>query len=282
MATPDQPARPEDTSGKSTAPATKPTAKQEAGETVRFLLKLALVVLVLRTFVFALFSIPSESMLPRLYVGDYLFVSKWNYGYSRWSLPWGVPLLPPIHFRDPTRGDVVVFRSPPAPDEHDVIKRVIGLPGDTVQVRHGQVILNGVAVPKARVADFVIPVTPNYTCDAQYQDTAGGRPICRYKRYRETLPGGRSYDVLDRGDFPDRDDTDVYTVPAGNVFLMGDNRDDSADSRFAPPQGMGYVPIERIEGRAEVSVFSTDGSASWIKPWTWLGAARWQRIGEGF
>ena len=274
MATPDpSPAR----------PATKPTARQEAGETVRFLLKLALVVLIVRTFVFALFSIPSESMLPRLYVGDYLFVSKWNYGYSRWSLPWGWPLLPRIHFNDPTRGDVVVFRSPPAPDEHDVIKRVIGLPGDTVQMRHGQLVLNGVAVAKARVADMVIPISPNYRCEAQYQDTdAAGRPACRYKRYRETLPGGRSYDVLDRGDFADRDDTDVYTVPAGNVFLMGDNRDDSADSRFAPPLGMGYVPVERIQGRAVVTVFSTDGSASWVKPWTWVSAARWSRIGEGF
>ena len=275
MATPDQPAPPENK-------AARPGAKQETAETVRFLLKLALIVLVIRTFAFALFSIPSESMLPRLYVGDYLFVSKWNYGYSRWSLPWGWPLLPRIHFRDPTRGDVVVFRSPPAPDEHDVIKRVIGLPGDTVQMRRGQLILNGTAVPKARVADFVIPVTPNYTCEAQYQDTDAGRPVCRYKRYRETLPGGRSYDVLDRGDFPDRDDTDVYTVPAGNVFLMGDNRDDSADSRFSPPQGMGYIPMERIEGRAEVTVFSTDGSSSWIKPWTWVSAARWKRIGEGF
>ena len=259
-----------------------PAARSETRETLSFFLKLAIIVFVFRSFIFAPFSIPSQSMLPRLYVGDYLFVSKWNYGYSRWSLPWGWPLLPRIHFRDPTRGDVVVFRSPPAPDEHDVIKRVIGLPGDTVQMRRGQLILNGTAVPKARVADFVIPVTPNYTCEAQYQDSDAGRPVCRYKRYRETLPGGRSYDVLDRGDFPDRDDTDVYTVPAGNVFLMGDNRDDSADSRFSPPQGMGYVPIERIEGRAEVTVFSTDGSSSWLKPWTWVSAGRWQRIGEGF
>ena len=266
------------------------TARGETVETVRFLLKLALIVLVVRTFVFALFSIPSESMLPRLYVGDYVFVSKWTYGYSRYSLPWGWPLLPRIHFRDPPRGDVVVFRSPdadpgdpdPAHAAHDVIKRVIGLPGDTVQMRRGQLILNGVAVPKVPVADFVIPVTPNYTCDAQYQDMQGGQAVCRYKRFRETLPGGKSYDVLDRGDFADRDDTDVYTVPAGAVFLMGDNRDDSADSRFAPPVGMGYVPIERIEGRAVVTVFSTDGSSSWVKPWTWFSAARWSRIGEGF
>jgi signal peptidase I len=257
------------------------SARSETQETLRFLLKLALVVLIVRSFLFAPYSIPSESMLPRLYVGDYLFVTKFNYGFSRWSLPWGVPLLPRMHWHDPARGDVVVFRSPD-PDSHDVIKRVIGLPGDTVQVRHGQVFLNGKAIPKQRVADFTIPVTPNYQCDPQYQDTDTGKPICRYQRYRETLPEGKSYDVLDRGEFPDRDDTDVYTVPAGDVFLMGDNRDDSADSRFAPPDGMGYIPMERIEGRAVVSFFSTDGSASWIKPWTWVSAARPSRIGEGF
>ena len=256
--------------------------RSEGVETLRFLLKLALIVLVVRSFVFAPFSIPSESMLPRLYIGDYLFVTKFNYGFSRWSLPWGWPLVPHVQWKTPARGDVVVFRSPPAPDEHDVIKRVIGLPGDTIQVKKGALILDGVAVPRVKQADFVIPVTGNYTCDAAYQDVANGKPVCRYARYRETLPGGKSYDVLDRGYFPDRDDTDVYTVPAGNVFLMGDNRDDSADSRFAPPAGMGYVPIERIEGKAVVSFFSTNGDASWIKPWTWFSAARWSRIGEGF
>ena len=117
--------------------------KSELRETLVFLLKLALAVLVLRSFIFAPYSIPSQSMLPRLYVGDYLLVSKWNYGYSRWSLPFGIPLIPGRIFgRDPARGDVVVFRGP-AGEEHDVIKRVIGLPGDTVQMRHGQVILNG-------------------------------------------------------------------------------------------------------------------------------------------
>jgi len=256
-------------------------SRSETRETARFLLILALVVLVVRSFIVAPYSIPSESMLPRLYVGDYLFVTKFNYGVSRWSLPWGLPLVPRVHWRDPARGDVVVFRSP-EPDSHDVIKRVIGLPGDTIQVRDGVVILNGKAIPKARVADFTIPVSPNYHCDPQYQDTDGGQPICRYQRYRETLPNGRSYFVLDRGHFPDRDDTDTYTVPAGAVFLMGDNRDDSADSRFAPPDGMGYIPMEQIEGKAVVTFFSTDGSASWIKPWTWVTAARFRRIGEGF
>jgi signal peptidase I len=269
-----------------TTTAARPPAKSETRETLRFLLILALVVFIFRSFVLAPFSIPSESMLPRLLIGDYLFVSKWNYGYSRWSLPWGLPLIPGRVFGStPARGDVVVFRSPD-PDSHDVIKRVIGLPGDTVQMRDGQLFLNGKAIPKIRVADFTVTLTPNFDtrhCDPQFQDTLpDGTAICRYRRYRETLPDGKSYFVLDQRDIPEADDTGVYIVPAGNVFLMGDNRDDSADSRFAPPVGMGYIPVERIEGKAMVTFFSTDGSAEWIKPWTWVTATRWNRIGEGF
>lgn len=261
-------------------------ARSETNETIRFLLKLALVVLVFRSFLLAPFSIPSESMLPRLLIGDYLFVSKWSYGYSRWSLPFGVPLIPGRVFGStPARGDVVVFRSP-EPDDHDVIKRVIGLPGDTIRMREGQVVLNGRAVPKARIADFVLPLSPNFPaerCGEAFLDVGpGGAPICRYPRFRETLPGGRSYQVLDQRMIPDADDTDVYTVPEGHVFLVGDNRDDSADSRFAPPEGMGFIPLERVQGRALVTFFSTDGSAEWLKPWTWVSAARWERIGEGF
>lgn len=277
------------------SPAKPKQPRSELNETVRFLLKLALAVLILRSVLFAPFSIPSESMLPRLLIGDYLFVTKWNYGYSRWSLPYGVPPIPGRIFgRDPTRGDVVVFRSPdpapgdtdPAHADHDVIKRVIGLPGDTIQVRRGQVILNGKAIPKQRVADFVLPLTANFDaqkCGATFQDVdAAGVPVCRYPRFRETLPNGKSYMVLDQADIPQADDTGLYTVPAGNVFLMGDNRDDSADSRFPAPIGMGYIPMERIEGKAVVTFFSTDGNASWINPVSWFSAARWSRVGEGF
>jgi signal peptidase I len=260
--------------------------KSETAETIRFFLKFALIVFVLRSFIFSPFSIPSESMLPRLLIGDYLFISKWNYGYSRWSLPWGIPLIPGRIFpHDPARGDVVVFRSM-EPDDHDVIKRVIGLPGDTVQMRNGQLFLNGKAIPKQRVADFIVPITPNFPiekCGTPFQALdAQNKPICRYPQFRETLPDGKSYNVLDQGNIPVADDTEVYTVPAGDVFLMGDNRDDSADSRFAPPVGMGYIPMERIEGKALVGFWSTDGSAEWLKPWTWVTAARWNRIGEGF
>lgn len=260
-------------------------ARSESSETLRFLLKLALVVLIVRSFLFAPFSIPSESMLPRLLIGDYLFVTKWNYGYSRWSLPWGAPLIPGrILGSTPTRGDVIVFRAPEVLD-HDVIKRVIGLPAETIQMRAGQVILNGTPVPKLRIADFTLPLTANFNaekCGANFQDVdAKGVPICRYPRFRETLPGGRSYEVLDQGQMPDRDDTGVYTVPAGHVFVMGDNRDDSGDSRFPAPQGMGYVPLENVEGKAVVTFFSTDGNASFA-PWTWFTAARGSRIGQGF
>lgn len=270
--------------------------RSETGDTLLFLAKLALFVLIFRSFLIAPYSIPSESMLPRLYIGDYLFVSKWNYGYSRWSLPWGLPPFPGrILPRDPARGDVVVFRAPVV-ENHDVIKRVIGLPGDTVEMRHGTLVLNGTAIPKRRLADFVLPITPNFSdqhCAPAFRAViAGGQAICRYPRYRETLPGGVSYDVLDQGEFPDRDDTSVYTVPAGHIFVMGDNRDDSGDSRFpAPPNagadglpgyGMGFVPLADVEGKALVTFFSTDGSASWIAPWTWVSAGRWRRIGAGF
>ena len=268
------------------APSQQPASKarrSETRETLVFLIKLVIVVALFRSFLFAPFNIPSQSMLPQLYVGDYLFVSKWNYGFSRYSLPFSLPLIPGrVLAHDPTRGDVVVFRGP-AEDNHDVIKRVIGLPGDTVQMRAGQVILNGKPIPKQRVADFVIPITPNYPtseCPAPFQASdAKGTPVCRYQQFRETLPSGKTYLVLDRGDFAQADDTDVYSVPAGQVFVMGDNRDDSGDSRFAPPDGVGLVPMERIQGRALVLFFSTDGNAAWLLPWTWVTAARFGRIG---
>jgi len=286
-----------DTPAPSVVPATPKLVKprSETSETIRFHVKLAVAVFILRSFIFAPFSIPSESMVRRLLIGDYLFVTKWNYGYSRWSLPYGFPPIPGrLLGRNPARGDVVVFRSPdPAPGDtdpehadHDVIKRVIGLPGDTIQMRRGQVILNGVPVPKQRVADFVLPLTENFNeqkCGATFVDVdAKGQPICRYPQFRETLPNGKSYMVLDQADIPQADDTGLYTVPAGDVFLMGDNRDDSADSRFPAPIGMGYIPMERIEGKAVVTFFSTNGNYRWFNPVSWFTAARWNRIGEGF
>jgi signal peptidase I len=259
--------------------------KSETRDFIEFLVKLVIIVVAIRSLFVATFSIPSESMLPRLMVGDYLFVEKWPYGYSRYSFPGSLPLFEGRFMgRLPARGDVVVFKAPPL-NRTDYIKRVIGLPGDTVQVRGGQVFLNGNAIPKVRIDDFVAPVTANSPCFApQFAEAASdGSTRCRYPRYRETLPGGKSYNVLDVAN-SDADDTRVFTVPAGHLFLMGDDRDKSADSRFPAVDGggIGFVPVENLQGRAWVTVFSTDGSAQWFLPWTWFSAARWERIGEGF
>jgi len=259
--------------------------KSETRDFIEFLVKLVLIVVIIRSLFVATFSIPSESMLPRLMVGDYLFVQKWPYGYSRHSFPFSPPLGDGRLLGSlPTRGDVVVFKAPPG-NKVDYIKRVIGLPGDTVQVRGGQLVLNGKAVPKRRIDDFVATVTANSPCFAPEFSEAGsdGTTRCRYPRYRETLPEGKSYDVLDVAQ-SDADDTRVFTVPADHLFLMGDDRDKSADSRFPAVEGngIGFVPVQNLEGRAWVSVFSTDGSANWLLPWTWVSAARWHRIGEKF
>ena len=261
-----------------------------------FLLKLAVIVFIFRSFIFSPFNIPSESMLPRLLIGDYLLASKWSYGYTRYSLPFSMPLIPGrILASTPERGDVAIFKAPPD-QANDYIKRVIGLPGDQIQMRGGQLFINGAAIPKRRIEDLLLPVTQNMRdaaaasgrgspcIDMRFEETGpGAMNFCRYPRYVETLPSGRSYQVLDLIDTP-QDDTPVFTVPEGHLFAMGDNRDNSEDSRF-PARiggGIGMVPMENLVGKAQVTMFSTDGSASWIKPWTWFQATRWDRIGETF
>jgi signal peptidase I len=249
----------------------------------KFLIYLAAGVLVLRSFIYSPFNIPSESMLPRLYNGDYLIASKWSYGFSRHSLPFGLPLLPEKRLlpSQPERGEVVIFKAPPLADT-DYIKRVIGLPGDTVQMIGGVLHLNGAPIPKVRIADFEIPVSANTDCfSSQFAaKAADGSDVCRYPRFRETLPGGVSYEVLDFGQRP-QDDTAPVMVGEGMLFLMGDNRDNSEDSRFeaVPGGGIGLVPQDNLVGRARFMMFSTDGGAQWLKPWTWFSAARWDRIG---
>lgn len=264
----------------------KHDARSETIDFVKFLFKLGIFVIILRSFIVSPFNIPSESMQPRLMVGDYLLVAKWPYGFSKYSLPFSIAAIPGrIFANSPKPGDVVVFKAPPHARD-DYIKRVIGLSGDIVQVTDGVLSINGMAVKREKIADYTHHVSANSACfspDYETTDGEGGR-ICRYTQYRETLPNGKSYNVLDVEEGSPGDTTAAFVVPEGMMFLMGDNRDRSADSRFPAKEGeaIGMVPEENLVGRALVSVFSTDGSASWVKPWTWFSATRWDRIGEGF
>lgn len=257
-----------------------------------FLLKLFVIVIVFRSFILSPFNIPSESMMSRLLIGDYLLASKWSYGYSKYSLPWSVPLIPgQILTSVPERGDVAIFKAPPS-NNVDYIKRVIGLPGDQIQMKAGQLFINGQAIPKVRIANFVTPVTAGMIAAAKADGrnpcvnpafelvAADGSAQCNYPRFRETLPNGVTYDVLDFGDGLANDDTEVFVVPEGHLFMMGDSRDNSEDSRVVVDQGgIGFVPQANLVGKAQVMMFSTDGSSNWFLPWTWFTAARWDRIG---
>jgi signal peptidase I len=243
-------------------------AKRKEGgiaETLRVIVHALIIALVIRTFLFQPFNIPSGSMKSTLLVGDYLFVSKYSYGYSHFSFPFSPPLFSGrIWASPPDRGDVVVFRLP-RDDSTDYIKRVIGLPGDTVQMVGGVLTINGVPVKRERIDDFV--------------ETEEGRGTSRVKRWRETLPNGVSYTTLDLVDNGVHDNTPVYHVPAGNYFMMGDNRDNSTDSRVRPEAGgVGYVPFENLVGRAQIIFFSIlDGESAWMV-WRWPWTVRWGRL----
>ncbi|SRR5687768_2555173 len=267
---------------------TAPTTSDAKGRgLLRFLVILAILAWALRSFVVAPFNIPTGSMLPTLYIGDYLLVAKWPYGYSRYSFPFTFPSFKGrIISRLPKRGDVVIFR-PPGGDV-EFVKRVIGLPGDTIEVRGGMLVLNGRPLPRRELKPFAMPVSPNSPCKvvppaSPFVTRVRGQAYCLYPTYRETLPGGPSYAVLDQVDSPRADDFPAVNVPRGRVFMMGDNRDDSLDSRFSPAEGgIGLVPVENLVGRGLVTFWSTDGSASYAKPWTWFTALRGSRIGNGY
>jgi len=238
------------------------TAKSKGGfgETVRTIFWAVLIALVIRTFAFEPFSIPSGSMVPSLLVGDYLFVSKYAYGYSRFSLPFGPPLFDGRILADkPERGDVAVFKLP-SDDSTDYIKRVVGLPGDRIQVRNGILHINGQAVERKELREVQV----------------GDASVTIY---RETLPNGESHLIRERGDSYPFDNTPVYVVPRGHYFVMGDNRDSSQDSRAL--DRVGYVPFENFVGRAEFLFFSHDGSASMWAFWEWPGAIRYGRLFNG-
>jgi signal peptidase I len=260
---------------------------------LRGILWLVLAVLGFHSFIAKPFYIPSESMLPGLLVGDHLIVTKYPYGYSYISPTFHVlPFFRGRLFgRMPERGDIVVV-VPPGSGE-DYIKRVIGLPGDRLAVRDGVVFLNGAPVKRGPIHEVDIPayggdplVEGGVSCDpSQYPGAlytaADGRPHCRLPIVTETLPNGRTYDTVELGP-SDGDNYSEITIPAGRVFLMGDNRDRSADSRFpadAISRGLGGpVPVENIGGRAEFITYSLDGKAGW-NPFSWWGAARGGRAG---
>ena len=253
---------------------------------IKGLLWVLMAVLAFHSFIAKPFYIPSESMMPGLLKGDRLVVSKYPYGWS-WVSPsfhvlpqWGGRLLGKM----PRRGDVVIVTPPGQHD--DYIKRVIGLPGDTIEVRGGRLILNGRQVASQVRPPDLIPVDPNVPCGIEFSGNlvrSGGREYCRLPIVRETLPGGPSYDTIDLGESPG-DDYGPVRVPAGHLFLMGDNRDRSADSRFAlgpPENGLGGpVPWENIGGRAEFITFSLDGSTQIFNPLSWFEALRPGRAGH--
>ena len=247
-----------------------------------FLIKLALIVVIFRSFIFSPFNIPSESMLPRLMNGDYLLAAKWPYGFSKYSLPGEVPLIPGRIFAgQPDPGDIVIFKHPV--DGVDYIKRAIGLPGDTIEMRGGQLILNGTAIAKKQIENFEIAISPNTTCHvfAKVVEQSDGTKLCSYTQFREMLRNGVSYNVLDFGNMT-QDNFGPIIVPEGAMFVMGDNRDNSMDSRFdaSPGGGVGIVPQELLVARATVMMWSTDGSSSWLLPWTWFTALRVDRLGD--
>jgi signal peptidase I len=250
------------------------TAKKKASggiyETFKTIIYAILIALVVRTVAYEPFNIPSGSMIPTLLVGDYLFVSKFSYGYSRFSLPFGLPLFSGriLAFHGPERGDVAVFKLP-SDTSTDYIKRIVGLPGDKIQMIHGNLFINGQMVQRRQVEDYV------------YQE--GGQVILMHQ-YIESLPRGPGAPPLDHpiikvGDDGPLDNTAVYEVPQGFYFAMGDNRDNSQDSRVV--SAVGFIPAENLVGHAQFLFFSTDGSAAWWEVWKWPFAIRYGRLLNG-
>lgn len=247
-------------------------AKSEGGilDTVKTIIYALLIAGVFRTLFFQPFWIPSGSMKDTLLIGDFLFVNKMAYGYSRYSCPFGLcPFPGRIFASEPERGDVVVFRHPAT--GADFIKRLIGLPGDRIQMRDGILYINDVEVPQEPAGVFEEIYEPQGPA-GQYprceNAPVGKGGLCTASRFRETLPGGRTHDVLNIENGW-ADNTPVFTVPAGHYFFLGDNRDNSQDSRFpVSAGGVGFVPFDHLIGRADRVIFSSAGS-SLLYFWTW-------------
>lgn len=231
------------------------SAGNETLEIVKTIVFALLIAMVVRIFLFQPFTIPSASMEPNLYEGDYILVTKWSYGYSRHSIPFSPSLFEGrVLDRAPNRGDIAVFKLP-RDDKTDFIKRVIGLPGDQVQMRANKLYINGQ------------PVNDVVVGRQEVVDLFGPRPVTQL---RETLPNGKTFTIQDFGPGGDLDDTPVFNVPAGHYFMMGDNRDNSIDSRVGRSNGVGMVPEENLVGKAQIILFSWKPGASLWKPWTWF------------
>jgi signal peptidase I len=232
------------------------------GETARTVVYAVLIAVGVRTFGYEPFNIPSGSMIPTLLIGDYLFVSKPSYGYSRYSMPFAQPAFEGrVWFTPPERGDVAVFKLP-ADNSTDYIKRIIGLPGDRIAVYGGILHINGEPVRRERIADYI--------------DERPNGEFVQFAQYLETLPNGVQHPIIERGDNESLDETEEYVVPAGHYFVMGDNRDNSQDSRVLGR--VGYIPAENLVGRAEFLFFSTDGGAEFWEFWKWPLATRFGRL----
>ncbi|GAC1337851.1 MAG: signal peptidase I [Acetobacteraceae bacterium] len=247
----------------------KSIAKSKPGgllENVKTILYAGLIAVGIRTVAFEPFNIPSGSMIPTLLVGDYLFVSKYSYGYSRFSMPFAPNLFSGRLFgRLPERGDVVVFKFP-RDNTTDYIKRIMGLPGDRIQVKGGQLYINGTMAPRKPIGEYVA-------------EDEGRSALA--KAYVETLPNGREHDLLKMTDEGYMNNTPEFRVPEGHVFAMGDNRDNSSDSRVMDSSGVGFVPIQNLVGRAEFIFFSIDAHSPWYEIWEWPFEIRWRRLLHG-
>ena len=278
----------------STEPSAPPAEKKEdkgsaVWREIKGLLWVLLAVLAFHSLVAKPFYIPSESMMPGLLTGDRLVVTKYPYGWS-WVSP-SFHVVPPMQGRLlgrlPKRGDIVIVTPPGT--RTDYIKRVIGLPGDVIRMVNGTLIINGEAVKRETETPRLVPVDVNSPCGSEHDPAlydfrvvgADGKSYCRVPIVRETMPGGRSYETVELGRSAE-DDFGPVRIPAGHLWLMGDNRDDSADSRVPEWQGGlgGPVPWENIGGRAEFITFSLDGSTVWWNPLTWVEALRSGRAGK--
>ena len=235
--------------------------EESLAETIKTVIYAILIAVVIRTFLYEPFKIPSGSMYPSLYVGDFLFVSKYTYGYSKHSFPFSLPLFEGRIWTDePERGDVVVFKFP-QDNRTDYIKRVIGLPGDKIKLENGRLYINGNLVEREQIDDFVL------------RDKYGN--VERFRQYVETLPNGVKHNILEVSDSELYDDVPELTVPEGSYFMMGDNRDRSDDSRV----NVGFVPFENLVGKARILFFSYDGNGGpWYKLWNLPRQIRWSRM----